>query len=80
MDSYLPADFFLLDDTRRRDELDPALGADAPVHFEAPVFTSGLRDWRRHSREGGNPGALHHDASSPAPRRRGDDDAEWRPL
>ena len=99
MDCYLPADFFLVDDVRRHDDIDPTLGADAHVHLESPAFVGGLRDWRnapapspepsrprgrypgsRHSRAGGNPGAMHRGVAHLGPRFRGDDDAEWRPL
>jgi hypothetical protein len=47
MDLCLPADFFIVDDLRRHDDIDPTLGADAHVYFERPAFVTGLRDWRR---------------------------------
>ena len=85
MDCCLPADFFLVDDLRRHDEIDPTLGADAHVHFDAPAFTSGLRDWRNAAvapREpskprGPYPGARRRRAS---PRVTDICAPEWRPL
>ena len=83
MDCYLPADFFLVDDLRRRDDIDPTLGADAHVHFESPAFVTGLRDWHqpRHSRGSGNPATSTSTSRKPTSLGpRGDEDAEWRPL
>lgn len=74
MDCCLPADFFLVDDVRRRDDDDLVLGADAHVHLETSAFVSGLRDWRDAAKPRG-----------PYPRRkprrpRVACDGDWAPL
>jgi len=74
MDCCLPADFFLVDDARRTDEGDIVLGADAHVHLDAPMFVSGLRDWRETPRPRGR-------YPQRKPRRpREACDGEWTPL
>ena len=82
MDCYLPADFFLVDDLRRHDDIDPTLGADAHVHFESPAFTTGLRDWRNGVREPSKPrGAYPGARRRRSPPRLTDICApEWQPL
>ena len=72
MDSYLPADFFIVEESAFVSGLRDWSKPRGPY--------PGSRHRPRHSRESGNPGAMRREVPHLGPRLRGDDDEEWHPL